>query len=110
MNDKQQTEIAVETTKKKKYITLDSGVDFRGIARIMSRNSFPMNHATARNQVIQAMNNLFITAGKKLGVELSPERLGELLKKQEIHDSLVDVLWTAHGNMLREESNKKESK
>jgi len=88
---------------KKKYITLDSGVDFRGIARIMSDNSYKMNHATARNQVIQAMNNLLTNAGRRLGVELSPERLEELLKKQDIHDSLVDVLWTAHREILAEE-------
>lgn len=88
---------------KKKYITLDSGVDFRGIARIMSNNNFKMNHATARNQVIQAMNNLLMNVGKKLGVELTPERLEDLLKKQDIHDSLVDVLWTANKELLEEE-------
>lgn len=91
------------STEKKKYITLDSGVDFRGIARIMSDNNFQMNHATARNQVIQAMNNLLIDVGKTLGVELSPERLDVLLKKQDIHDSLVDVLWAAHNELKQEE-------
>ena len=92
---------------KKQYITLDSGADFRQIAKIMSKNHLIMNHATARNQVIQAMNHLLVNVGKKLGVELSQDKLDELLKKQDIHDSLVDVLWTAHKDLLREERKNK---
>jgi cytidylate kinase len=89
----------------KKYITVKNGIDFRKIAKIMSRHKFKMNHATARNQLISAMNSLLEKTAENIGVKVSREKLEELIKDQIVHDSLSDVLCVAYKDYLKDSKN-----
>lgn len=81
----------------RKYVTLESGVDFRTIAKIMSKNGWRMNHATARNQLILAMQNLLLHVAQQVkGPKMKASEVESLLKDQSIHDHLGDILYLAH--------------
>jgi hypothetical protein len=80
----------------KKYVTLTDGVDFRTIAKTMSENGYPMNHATARNILIQAMERLLNTVAQNMGLKLKQKHIKELIKDQSIHHALADVLYVAY--------------
>lgn len=92
----------------KKYITVKNGTDFRKIAKIMTKHNYKMNHATARNQLISAMNTLLEKTAENMGVKINRERLEDLIKDQNVHDSLTDVLYIAYRDYLKE--NKKGDK
>ncbi|MFA6049941.1 MAG: hypothetical protein WC761_01970 [Candidatus Paceibacterota bacterium] len=89
--------------KKKKYITLEDGADFRKIADVMTDAGYKMNHATARNQLMLAMENLFTEIGRELNLRLNKEQISEMLRSQDVHDALTDILYLAHNNKQREE-------
>lgn len=93
--------------KNKKYITVNnSGCDFRELAKIMSNYGYKMNHATARNQLMIAIDSLFIKVGSMLGANISLDEIEKLKTSQEIHDTLSDVLYKAY--LALEEENKEE--
>lgn len=87
-------------TKEKKYITLEEGVDFRTIAKIMTANGFRMNHATARNQLIVAMEKLLTGIAAEIQGKQKADTvnldLDGLLKDANIHEYLSDILYLAH--------------
>lgn len=85
------------------YVTLDEGQDFRKIAKAMTKAGYPMNHATARNLLFSGLEKLFKSISKELGIFMSHTEREELLKKQEIHDYLGDILL----NALKEEKKQK---
>lgn len=91
----------------KKYITLEEGVDFRTIAKIMTANDFKMNHATARNQLILAMEKLLTHVAAEVGGYKNKTadinfNLDDLLKDHNIHEYLSDVLYVAHHQKEKE--------
>ena len=93
---------------KKKYITLgDGGCDFRQMAKIMTSAGFKMNHATARNQLIIAIDSLLMKVGTMLNANITLEDIEKLRNNQEIHDNLADVLYTAY-KALEEETEENE--
>ena len=55
-----------------------------------------MNHATARNQLMQSIEHLLRDTANELGLNLTREQLAELAKNQEVHDALQDVLYLAY--------------
>ena len=61
-----------------------------------------MNHATARNQLMIALNNLLEKTADKVGTKINKDTLVNLLKDQGVHDSLTDVLYTAYRDYLIE--------
>lgn len=83
----------------KRYITLEDGMDFRTIAKKMTAAGFKMNHATARNVLMSALNNFIgsVTTdlcegmAKPVGVSLE-----EAMKEQMVHEALSDLLWLAN--------------
>ncbi len=81
-------------TTTKKYIIQESGADFRKIAKIMTKAGYKMNHATARNILLGGMEKLFKGVSKELKIDLNNENMELILKDQEVHDALVDVLYT----------------
>lgn len=87
----------------KKYITLDEGTDFRKISQIMTEAGFVMNHATARNQLMIAMENLLSNVGRQMGVKLDKTQLSALLHNQDVHNSLADILFVAYKELLEEQ-------
>lgn len=81
----------------RKYVTLESGVDYRSIAKIMTKYGYKMNHATARNQLILAMQNLLTNVASQVkGPKMKASEVDSLLKDQTIHDHLGDILYLAH--------------
>lgn len=80
----------------KKYITLDGGVDFRKIAETMTTYGYRMNHATARNQLMVAMEKVLSDVAKQAGARLSRTQLKGLLQNQAVHDALADILHVIH--------------
>lgn len=88
---------------KKKYITLNNeGCDFREMAKIMSKYGYKMNHASARNQLILAIESLLMKIGTMLNANISLEDIQKLRNNQEIHDNLADVLYTAYQALEKE--------
>lgn len=93
----------VTLAKEKKYITLgDDGIDFRQISQIMSEAKMPMNHATARNQVMLAMENLLAEAALQLGTRLTKAQMEEMLRNQFVHNALSEVLFRAFKDLQKE--------
>lgn len=80
----------------KKYITINEGMDYRRIAKVMTQNNHKMNHATARNQLISAVEELLTSTASDLGMSLSADEISSLAKNQEIHEALQDVIYLAY--------------
>ena len=89
---------------KKEYITLDEGIDFRKIADIMTRAGYKMNHATARNQLMSALQKLLTNIVKQTEVKPDREKIEEMMNSQEIHNALADVLHRAYKEIEKEKS------
>jgi len=86
-----------KTKTKKTYITLkDGGCDFRNMARIMTKAGYKMNHATARNQLMLAIEALIAHMSSKLKVKLSRTQIRDMVCSQALQTNLADVLWLAH--------------
>jgi len=83
--------------KEKKYVTLnEDGIDFRTMAYIMTNVGFKMNHATARNQLILAIQFLVGHMSDKLEINISQKNISNMIKSQDIHEQLSDVLYKAY--------------
>lgn len=90
---------------KKKYITLgDGGCDFRQMAKIMTDAGFKMNHATARNQLIIAIDSLLMKINTILNANMSSEEIEKLRNDQDVHDNLADVLYMAYQELENEDT------
>jgi hypothetical protein len=86
---------------KKQYITIE-GIDFRKIAKIMTKAGYKMNHATARNQLMSAMQKLVTNIVKQTDVKVEREKIDELINSQEMHSILADVLYRAYNRTKKE--------
>lgn len=94
--------------KTKVYITLDDGLDFRGIAKAMSEKNYEMNHATVRNVLMSAMFKLIRHITDEIGEELTDEELIGILKNQNLHNSLQDVLHAGYAELNSRTANTNE--
>lgn len=97
------------STNKRKYIVVDESVDFRSIAKIMTKNGFKMNHATARNVLIAAIKKIMSYSAEQVGVKMTPEIMTKMIKDQNLHSALADVLFRAHRQQSDKVKKKKES-
>lgn len=92
---------------KKKYVTLkNEGCDFRTMARIMTNSGYRMNHATARNQLMLAIESLLTQTSLNLKVKANKEHIKELIANQDLQDTLSDVLYAAYQEMKKEDDRK----
>ncbi len=90
--------------KKKKYVTLkDGGCDFRKMARIMTKAGYKMNHATARNQLILAIESLIGHTSTNLKIKVSKAQMQDLVTDQALQDNLADVLFLAYKDMQQDQ-------
>lgn len=85
------------------YVTLEEGIDFRKIAQIMTEAGFQMNHATARNVLMLSLSRLVRHVSEELGTNLSEEQIKGILKDQNVHEALSEVLFAAHLEIQKEE-------
>lgn len=89
-------------SKHKKYVTVDEGIDFRTIAKIMSKSGYKMNHATARNVLITAIKKLLNYSADRIGVKIPDSEMKNLVKNQSVHTALADVLFLAQKDEKKE--------
>lgn len=86
-----------------KYMTVTVGNDFRTIAKIMSNNSYKMNHATARNQTFIALHNLLLGFSKEIkGKKVKSKEMYEILQMPEVYDNLSEILFDSVKTELRD--------
>lgn len=89
--------------KEKKYITLNKeGVDFRTMASAMTDIGYKMNHATARNQLILAIKTLVGHISTSLNANLTQSNIKSMIKSQEVHENLSDVLYKAYHELKKD--------
>ena len=88
---------------KKEYVTLSNGMDFRSIAKIMTASGRKLNHATARNQLMSALQKLFVNIFKQTNIKADKTHIKEMMNSQEIHNALTDVLFKAHQQIIKEQ-------
>lgn len=94
-----------QQTDKKQYVTLkNGGTDFRKMAQIMTDAGYKMNHATARNQLIIAMENLVGHVSSSLKTKLTKKQIKDIVNAQEIHDDLADIIFAAYKEIEQEGS------
>ena len=89
-----------------KYVTLEEGTDFRRIAEIMSAAGYQMNHATARNVLMNSLGRLVRNVSEELGASITEEQIKRILKDQQVHEALSDVLFEVHSQIRKEDSSK----
>jgi hypothetical protein len=93
----------MEDKAKNKYVTLEDGIDFRKIAKLMSDAGWQMNHATARNVLMNGLSRLITNISEEVGTHLSSKEVDALLKNQQLHEALAEVLYKAHHTQNNEE-------
>jgi hypothetical protein len=95
----------------KKYVTLrDGGCDFRKMSKIMTKAGYKMNHATARNQLMLAIETLITHTSSKLKMKLAKSQVRDMVTSQDLQNNLADVLFLVHEEILQEEAEKKTKK
>lgn len=97
----------------RKYITLTEGQDFRSISRVMTNNSYKMNHATARNQITQAIHSLLMEFAKEAkGTKVKSSDIDNILNKQkDIYEAIGEVLYSSlHDDLTSQVSVAKQNK
>jgi len=83
-----------EVYSKKEYVTVEDGVDFRTIAKEVTANGFPMNHATARNIVFEGIKTIASDLYEKNTSSVpSEEKLNEIVNSRYFQESLPDFLF-----------------
>jgi hypothetical protein len=87
-----------------KYVTLEEGTDFRRIAEIMSAAGYQMNHATARNVLMNSLGRLVRNVSEELGATITEEQTKKILKDQQVHEALSDVLFEAYSQIEKEKT------
>jgi hypothetical protein len=93
--------------KNKQYITLLDGIHFRKISKIMSNAGYRMNHATARNVLMSALNTFIFRVASEIGIFLPSEKIDFILQNKDLHNSFVDILFKAYGQMQIENREKR---
>jgi hypothetical protein len=89
---------------KKSYVTLkDGGCDFRQMAKIMTAAGYKMNHATARNQLIVALEELVSHASGKMKIKHKRSEIFNIANSQQVQDNLSDILRVAYSKLKQEE-------
>jgi len=93
---------------KKKYVTLkNGGCDFRKMAKIMTEAGYKMNHATARNQLILAIDSLITHTSSNLKVKVTKAQIAEMITDQTLQNNLADVLYLAYKAVQQQEEAEK---
>lgn len=87
-----------------RYVTLEEGTDFRRIAEIMSAAGYQMNHATARNVLMNSLGRLVKNVSEELGATITEEQIKRTLKDQQVHEALSDVLFEIHNQIKKEKT------
>jgi len=83
-----------EVYSKKEYVTVEDGVDFRTIAKEVTLNGFPMNHATARNIVFEGIKTIASDLYEKNTSSVpTEEKLNEIVNSRYFQESLPDFLF-----------------
>lgn len=83
---------------KQKYVTIEEGIDFRTIAKIMTNNGYKMNHATARNVLITAIKKVFNFAAEKINTKISDNEMQSLIVDPNVHIALADLIYKEINN------------
>jgi len=83
-----------------KYVVPDGTIDYRTMAKIMSEKGFQMNHATARNQFVFAMNKLMTFCVTEMNPKLTPKEVTDTTKLiindtdlQEVIGDFIGYIW-----------------
>lgn len=93
----------MKNEKKKLYVTLkDGGCDYRQMAKIMTAAGYKMNHATARNQLIVALEELVSHAATKMKIKHKKSEIFNIANSQQVQDNISDILQEAFTKMKAE--------
>ncbi len=74
------------------YATVKDGMDYRAISEIMSERGFKMNHATARNIFLRAMQKIAVSICQIYKLPLNNENISRIAKDPRFQCSIVDLL------------------
>lgn len=88
---------------KKKYITLDEQdcMDYRTMAKTMTKIGYDMNHATARNLCILGIKSILKQISIDLNLDFSKQKMSDAIKSQFVHDQLADILYVAYNDLKK---------
>lgn len=93
-----------KTKSNKKYVTTnDGGIDFRSMSKIMTNAGYPQNHATIRNNLCFAIEELLFNVSKSLKIKMRKSVIKQLITSQFMQDNLSDVIYSAYKELLQEE-------
>jgi len=70
----------------------ENGCDYRDIARNMSRSGIKMNHSTARNVFMSAMQKFAQPVHEHFGVSVDPKQLQVTIKDPRFQSVVAEIL------------------
>lgn len=70
----------------------DEGVNYRGIAEIMTDLGFTMNHSSARNYVLRVMRKFVDVISRRWDLELDERQIDEISKDPSFQNAIADIL------------------
>jgi hypothetical protein len=70
----------------------------------MSAAGYQMNHATARNVLMNSLGRLVKNVSEELGATITEEQIKRTLKDQQVHEALSDVLFEIHNQIKKEKT------
>ena len=95
---------------KKEYVTVEDGVDFRTIAKDISQHGYPMNHATARNIVFEALKTVASDlVEKNIQTYPSVQQLESIVNSRYFQESLPEFLYMIYEERIVENNKNKQA-
>jgi len=71
---------------------IENGLDYRAIAKVMCDEGFQMNHATARNIFLRAMQKIAVSICQIYKLPLNNENISRIAKDPRFQSAIVDLL------------------
>lgn len=73
-------------------VALDSGVNYREIADMMTEIGFKMNHSSARNYVLRVMRKFADAITENWDLEVSDQRMEKIVKSPQFQEAICSIL------------------
>jgi transposase-like protein len=73
-------------------VAVDSGVNYREIADMMTEIGFKMNHSSARNYVLRVMRKFADAITESWDVEVSNQKMEKIVKSPQFQEAICSIL------------------
>ena len=81
-----------QINKPRKYSTVEDGMKYQEISRIMTAAGMPMNHSCARMILFNALKKIFGAFKRRYSLNLSESQIDTIVNSAEFQSTISEIL------------------